>query len=271
MKNIKLIMLFVLGTFVLASCEEQTYEENFEGNDPTLGWIEFRSAEQTLNIQSTTQVAVPIDYNVSVVERDVTVTYEVRALTGDGIGVDLGTFEETILAGTRDISIELELDNSLCEGYIVEIEILSVSEGGVVVGLEGNNPIIHTQTVGNFDIPNQFSAETFIGTTSIGTFILELEETDDLGVYTTSNAWGEFVAEATLNPDNAGNFDYPAEFTFNFDNTITIVGDGAPYPGSPEEAVNTFDYCNGVMTYTLSQGIFGQPFVVDVVLTPLGE
>jgi hypothetical protein len=274
MKNIKLILVFVLGAFVLASCEEQTYEENFEGNDPTTGWIEFRTAEQSLDIQSTSQVTVPIDYNVSIVEKDVTVTYEIRAISEGEIGVDLGTFEETILKGTRDIAIDLELDNTLCEGYVVEIEILSVSEGGVVVGLpgvDGNNPIVHTQTVGNFNIPTQFSAETFIGENSFGNFILELEATDTPGVFTTTNAWGEFVADATGDPGNAGNFDYPAEFTFNFDNSFTVVGDGPPYPGSPEDADNTFDFCNGVMTYTLSQGVFGQPFVVDVVLTPLEE
>ena len=94
-----------------------------------------------------------------------------------------------------------------------------------------------------------------------------------------NSAWGtNFVAEATGNPAFEDQFIYQANLTLNPDFTVTITGvgdDAGALPGSVanEDATNgnEFDLETGEITYTLSQGLFANPFVVDVILTPAVE
>ena len=64
------------------------------------------------------------------------------------------------------------------------------------------------------------------------------------------------------------NFLYPGIVTINSDNTVTVVGINEPaFPARYPGGTGTYDPCTKVIKYRLSQGLFTNPFQVDVTLT----
>lgn len=85
--------------------------------------------------------------------------------------------------------------------------------------------------------------------------------------YAIDSAWGpNFVAALTGNPAYQGQFLYAGTLTINSDFTVTIVAS----PTSPwaTGGTGTYNPCTNVISYTLTQALFTNPFTASVVLTP---
>ncbi|RRO22573.1 hypothetical protein [Flavobacteriaceae bacterium 14752] len=275
MKNIIKLTTLILG-LVLVGCnavDDTRFKPNTES-----GWIEFsRVADKVLSTDGSVQI--PFEYNVPVNRENTIVSYDVEIISGEAPSVETGSFTTVVPADTRDIDVLFDVDPNITSNYTIQYTITSVSNPDVIVGLDGDNPIVYELEVCADILPLAYTGVAFIGDSQINTFDVFLTRTDDCDVFEMNSAWGtNFVAEATGNPDFDGQFIYEADLTLNPDFTVTITGvgdDAGALPGSvPNEDAtngNVFDLDTGVITYSLSQGLFANPFVVDVVLTPAVE
>jgi len=83
--------------------------------------------------------------------------------------------------------------------------------------------------------------------------------------YTVDTAWGTNYVGALAGSDFDGQFVYTATLTINADYSVTVTGDDAWATGSTS---GTYDPCTNEISYSLTQALFSDPFVTDVVLTP---
>jgi hypothetical protein len=218
-----------------------------------------------------------MEYNVPVNQVNTQVTYTVEVVAGDAPGAETGTFTTTVAANTVDLSIDYAVNPSITSNYTLQFTIVSTSNPDVIIGLEGDNPDTFTLDVCYNVIPLNWTGNAFIDGSEINTFDMTLTPTGNEGEYTISSAWGtNFVAAATGNPAFDGQFIYDGTLTLGANNTVTIVGNDTNFfPGTVafDDALNgnIFDPCALTLSYTLEQGLFTNPFVVDVVLTPAAE
>lgn len=275
MKNI-FKLTFVALAFVLSfvSCDNIDLD-GFEPN-VTSGWVEFEEATGRA-FHTAGTLNIPMEYNVPVNQVNTTVTYTVEVIEGSAPGAETGTFVTTVPRNTRDLSIDYEIDPSITSNYTLLFTITETSNPDVIIGLEGDNPDTFTLEVCYNVIPLEWTGNAFIdnGPDPVNDFTMTLTPTDTEGEYTISSAWGtNFVAGATGNPAFDGLFIYDGTLTLNPDNSVSIVGfDTNFFPGTVANADsfdgNEFDPCNNTLTYTLEQGLFTAPFLVNVRLTPV--
>ncbi len=270
MKNIIKTITVALG-FILIGCNAVD-DTRFKSNTQS-GWVEFES-ESTQVLSDSGSATIPIEYNVPVNRENTTITYEVEIASGSAPSVETGSFTTVVPADTRDAQITFEVDPSITTNYTVQFTITGTSNPDVIVGLDGDNPIVHTLEVCSNVLPLSWTGSAFIDGSQINTFDMTLTPTGNEGEFEVSSAWGtNFVAEATGNPGFDGQFIYDGTMVINADNTLSIVGnDPALFPGTvlPEDSLNgnLFDPCTNQLVYTLSQSLFTGDFTVDVILTP---
>ncbi len=272
-KNIFCILTVILLT---VSCElNNANEGDYVGTNPRSGWVEFEN-ESTQVLRTDDVASIPVELNVDINDIDTQIEYTVEVISDNPPEVSTGNFTTSVRAGDLETQITYDLDPTILSPYTLQFTITNTSNPDVIVGLEGDNPIIHTLEVCPDVLPLAYTGVAFIGDSQINMFDVVLTRTGDCSVYEMNSAWGtNFVAEATGDPSFDGQFIYPANLTLNADLSLSItgVGDNAnllPGSVSDEDSTNgnSFDFDSGVITYTLSQGLFGSPFVVDVILTP---
>ena len=78
------------------------------------------------------------------------------------------------------------------------------------------------------------------------------------------NLWGNFVAALTGSSKDEGKSPYPGSIKINCDNTVTVTGTGA----SGDGGTGTFNPTTKVITFSLNQTVFSNPFTASVKLTP---
>lgn len=115
-----------------------------------------------------------------------------------------------------------------------------------------------------FDIPTTYTGTAFIEGQAINSYEVELVPTGDLNEYTIDNIWGDFVAAAAGDPSLEGEFPYPGTLNIVCTGNATFTGESTSMPGG-EGSLNT---STNEINISLEQGVFTQPFMVDVVLTP---
>ena len=148
--------------------------------------------------------------------------------------------------------------------------------------VEVGNPDLHLDTVKTRytlkikrSCPFDFSTigGNFTGTSSIKdeaypTFIpVMTQNPDKLNEFKLSTLWGEnFVADYLGNPNYNDEYVYPGKIIINPDLTLTVIGTDPDdrMPGGS----GVYDPCTNTFSYTLTQDLFADTFVVDVVLTP---
>ncbi len=285
MKNIfKQTFVAIALVLSFASCDNI----DLDGFEPNLtsGWVEFESAsDQVLSDVGT--ITIPMEYNVPVNKVNTQVTYTVEVIAGDGAGVTTGTFTATVAENTVDLSIDYAIDPTIASNYTLLFTIVSTSNPDVIIGLEGDNPDTFTLEVCYNVFPLNWTGDAYIGDPTnpsnlITTFDLVLTPTGNDGEYTMNTAWGtDFVAQATGNPGFDGLFIYDGGlFTISPDNTVVISEDPNDdrFTGTVSQDAalneangNLFDPCSEQLFYTLGQGLFTNPFTVNVVMSPTAE
>lgn len=282
MKNI-LKQTFVAFALVLSfvSCDNI----DLDGFEPNLtsGWVEFESASDQV-LSDVGAITIPMEYNVPVNRVNTQVTYTVEVVDGDGAGATTGTFTATVAENTRDLSIDYEIDPTITTNYTLLFTIVSTSNPDVIIGLEGDNPDTFSLEVCANTFPLSWTGDAFIGDPTddnnyVTTFDLVLTPTGNEGEYTMNTAWGtDFVAAATGNPAFDGLFIYDGSLlTIAPDNTVVISEDpnddrfSGTVPFDDAFNGNLFDPCSRQLLYTLGQGLFTNPFTVNVVLSETVE
>mgnify|MGYP000214414484 CR=1 FL=1 len=271
MKNTLKYIGILLAVF-LVSCEAID-DSNFPSNRNS-GWVEFETASSQV-LSDVGTVTIPVEYNVPINREDVTVSYDVAVVEGEAPGAVTGSFTTIVPADTRDLSIMYEVDPTISSNYTLSFTITGTSNPDVIVGLDGDNPIVHTLEVCFGELPLSWTGNAFFdgGSDPVNTFDMTLTPTGNPGEYEIDTAWGpNYVAALTGNPAFEGQFLYEGILTINPDNTISIVGlDTGLFPGTVPAADSTsgnvFDPCTRELRYTLSQALFTGDFVVNVELS----
>lgn len=268
-----LCSIVLIAIVLMTSCHTNDPNDGDFRDNPRSGWIEFvNTSSQVLNTQGS--VEIPMDLNVPINDTGTDVQYMVEVIDGSAPSLETGTFSAVIPKDTREGFINFDIDPNIESNYTVQFTLTSTSNPNVIVGLDGDNPIVFTLEVCANVLPLSWTGSSFIDGSQINTFDMTLTPTGNEGEFEVSSAWGtNFVAEATGNPGFDGQFIYDGIMTLNADNTLSIVGsDPALFPGTvlPEDSLNgnLFDPCTNQLVYTLSQGLFTGDFTVDVVLTP---
>ena len=276
MKNIFKIAFIALALVLSTVSCDNIDTTGFEP-DTTSGWIEFETGSDQI-ISDAGSIVIPIEYNVPINREDVTVSYDVAVVEGEAPGTATGSFTTTVPADTRDVSIAYDIDPTIESSYTLQFTITGTSNPNVIVGLEGDNPIVHTLEVCRLR-PLAYTGVAFIGESQINTFDAFLTRTDECNVFSLNSAWGtNFVAEATGDPSFDGQFIYEANLIVNPDLTVVIEGvgdDAGSLPGSVDDSIsisgNFIDPETDEIRYSLEQGLFSNPFLVEVILTPVTE
>jgi hypothetical protein len=270
----KFTILSILAGLVF-SCElNNANEGDYDGTNPRSGWIEF--SETSSSVLSTDgSVNIPIDLNVDINDSDTEISYTVEVISGNAPETNVGTFTAVVPSGALNTEIDYDIDSSIETNYTLQFTIIDTSNPDVIVGLEGDNPIIYTLEVCSNEFPLSWTGNAFFdgGSDPVNTFDMTLTPTGNPGEYDIDTAWGpDYVALLAQNPALEGQFLYAGVLTINPDNSISIVGnDPSLFPGTVTAAESTsgneFDPCASELRYTLSQALFTGDFVVNVVLS----
>ncbi|MGJ8594207.1 MAG: hypothetical protein ACSHXF_16780 [Aquaticitalea sp.] len=272
MKKIINITICLCLTLVLFNCDEEGLNDGKFKSTPESGWIEFDSASSGGN-QGMETVEIPISLPIGTNPDGQDVTYSVELISGNIPSSSLGNFTTTIPAGETTGNIVFDVVQS--EGsYMLEFTLLSTTNVGFQIGLsDGTKQTTHslfincTQNVGT----------TYSGTVTIEdlgltstnnaayNFTATLTQTSATG-YSIDTAWGpSFVALLAGQPGLAGQYLYPGTITVAGSGAVTVVGIDAYATGG----TGSYDPCDDVFTYSLTQGLFNGDFSVDVVLSPM--
>lgn len=105
--------------------------------------------------------------------------------------------------------------------------------------------------------PNAFGSD-------LTPFTVTLTPTANANEYTLLTTWGpNLVFDLTGDRQYIGQFLYPSTLKINDDASVTVTGDGGFYTGGS----GTYTVCDDIIQVTLTQGIFTNPFTVDVTFT----
>lgn len=150
MKNIlKNIFVLTLGLFVLQGCDSG--DDPRFNNDPTTGWIEFRSAATTTG---QTQAVLPIQLDIQVPQypNGLNLDYEITAVEGDFtqfLSSSSGTLFIDPAITTRAVPLELELNNMDVGRDFVTIFDVTITDisNGIGVGVDESSITTHRVTI----------------------------------------------------------------------------------------------------------------------------
>lgn len=183
-------------------------------------------------------------------------------------GVDFSFSESSIIiaAGSFSSMIDIvaDFDNASFDGKKLKLNL--VAPDGV---LFGENSSITIDIIKSCPLPSELSssytAAPFAFDLDGPAYTANFTRVGTTGLkYAIDSGWGpNFVAWATNDTSFNGQFPYPCELTVNADGTVSVTGEG-PYTGGS----GTYDSCTGIISVTLTQGIFQSPFTVDMTFTP---
>lgn len=265
MKNIKTLFILLMGLLIFTSCENDTEIDTplYEGQE----WIQF--GNETLSVIESNTLSIPVLYAASSNESGITVNFTVTSeapdrftITQNGsIQIPANEFE-----GTIDL---VAVDDNLVNGDILVT--LSLSNTDVGIGLGGQAVrynAVEITVVDNDCIPapgSLYAASVSAFGSNAPSYTAQLTPvTGTTDQYRIDSAWGpDFVGWATGDPSFNGQFVYSGIITINPDLTITITGDSGWATGG----TGNYDSCGDIFTFTLTQALFTNAFVVDVVLT----
>lgn len=170
MKNIIKILAVVMLVAVFG-CED---DDGRFSNDPTTGWVAFRSA-QTTTAQVADMVTIPIDVRVPVYKDGLSINYTIVPITGDvslfvssttgTIVMDPSIPNTTSTPYNRYAEIIIPLMNTEAGRNFVtsfDVVLTSTSAPGVKIGLDETSIIKHRVTIPCSN-PEVIPADYFVG------------------------------------------------------------------------------------------------------------
>ena len=266
---LKITTVFLL-VGLLSSCEEK--EVIYDGEEVVALFSTNFSQLNVLEVGGgTANIPVTVS-NVSSTAREIVLSVDDAATTAtdDQYTIDQATL--VIPANSYDGVIKVSSNfESLPENTSVtlSLDLIEVGDSSINIDKAKSSFTLVIKRSCPFDIASV--GTSFIGTSSvddelISTFIPVVTKSgSDPRVFTFNTLWGtNFVGDITGNPGYNGQYLYAGTIRINDDLTLTITGSGSSTPGG----VGTYDPCNETFSYTLTQGLFQDPFEVDVVLYP---
>jgi hypothetical protein len=157
MKKIIKISLVLLLIVTVTSCENNNDNSRFS-NDPTSGWVEFKTAQTTTG-QTATSVTIPLDIRVPVYKNGLNISYTIQAVDGDFtqfVSSSSGTafadpnLENSVDGSNRSVNLVLDLMNMDASRDFVtvfDVVLTSVSANNVSVGVDENSIVTHRVTI----------------------------------------------------------------------------------------------------------------------------
>ena len=267
-KNMKkLSYLFTFLTIVLVGCDTDKGDESYMDNRATIAGI--TESSSTLFATADGENTYTLKINVSKVlesNMDLTIAIDETSEAIEGVDFNLSESSINIAAGSFSGSIDIvaDFDNASFDGKKLKLNL--VVPDGVLVG-EGSS--ITIDIVKSCPLPSElassYTANPFAFDLDAPEFTASFTRVGTTGLtYEVNSGWGpNFVGWATGDPDYNGAFIYPCELTVNADGTVTVSGESY-YTGG----TGTYDACTGVISVTLTQAVFTNPFTVDVTFTP---
>jgi hypothetical protein len=263
MKKIYRYLMIVIASAAIFSCSTD-YADNDFSTDSNSGWVEFES-ELTVRTDAASSITIPVfQRSATNTGSETVLTYTVESIEGNAPSSVLGTYTAIIPENELQGEIVVPVADT-DSSYNVLVTITSTNKEDLILGLEGDHPVTHTLQICDATLDLSYTGSSFRD----GNLVTEFEVTlvpvaGEDNVYTIATAWGpNLVAELTGNPAFAGQFPYSGTLTINDDNTVEIVADDpATFPGG----TGAYDPCNKTFDYTLQQGLFTDPFTIDVTL-----
>ncbi len=270
-----ILFLFLVLGFASACNDDDSSSTQVD----TTNYARFTNLDELIEVGEETgdivEIPVQINYRSS---SPVFVSY---TLTGDAANYELvGSTTSTgieIPAGSRQAYIQLKpVDNDEANDPMNSVVIeLTDADNGAMIPENSSAAGATMKTVLFKDdecaevLSSSYTSTSYAfgltGPTFVSTFT-PYEDADGNVVenkWTLDTTWGpDFVAWATGNGGYSGQYIYPSVLTLHDDNTVTVEGAGYATGGtgtySPEPA--------GKFEITLTQGLFTNPFTVDVVM-----
>lgn len=259
MKNIiKIASILLLAITFNCSTSDGRFKD-----EPTSGWLEFRTAATTTG-QTATSVTLPLTVNVPVYQNGLNVSYNLVAVEGDFtqfVTSSSGTVYASPDDTTRALSIVIDLINTEAGRNFVtsfDVVLTGVDVSSVGIGVDEDSIIKHRITIPCSN-PEVIPADYFVGSYNIQ---------DVVGAIGPGNGTSNFqggTVNLTVDPANPNrrNFSvrilpafiatpYNVSIDFTTDNVIalntvtTTIGCSAPrYAYGTAGANNTaWDVCN---------------------------
>ena len=263
----KLSYLFTFLTIVLVGCDTDKGDESYMDNRATIAGI--TESSSTLFVTADGKNTYTLKINVSKLLKsnmDLTIAIDETSEAIEGVDFNLSESSIKIAAGSFSGSIDIvaDFDNASFDGKKLKLNL--VAPDGVLIG-EGSS--ITIDIVKSCPLPSElassYTANPSISGTDAPEFTASFTRVGTTGLtYEVNSGWGpNFVGWAANDPSYNGALIYPCELTVNADGTVTVTGESY-YTGG----TGTYDACTGVISVTLTQAVFNNPFTVDVTFTP---
>lgn len=270
-KYIKFLFLALIPAAAVVSCDNPNEHERFS-SDPGSGWVQFEDSNDIAVVYgNATEITIPILLEAPVNQSGLEVTYTITDVEGSSSGAFSGAGTATVPAGSREGELVLPLTSTgLTSAVVFDITLTGTNKSNVEAGLsDDSKPVVKRVCLAPIVIAASYNgAATAVGIGAGPDFVTSITPVSgQANTYTVETAWGDgFVADLTGNPAFVGQYVYEATMVVDAAaGTVTLTTDDPEtFPGG----TGTIDACSGVITYRLSQGLFTNPFQVDVVLTP---
>ncbi len=266
-KYIKYIASVALVLGFLSSCEEDLLVY-----DTDSGFVQVESTSASIAEDGgavTAKVLVGSGKNDS----GVTVNFNVTVDGGDAsrytISPANGVLE--IPAGSFEGEITVTaIDNLNADGDVVlTIDLAESTSIPIGVGGEGKLNTQSVLTIIDNDCPTMIADSYAVRVLAFGDEapshnVEMVPVTGTTNQFTVASTWGpNFVGWATGDSGFNGRFLYSATITINDDFTVDVVGNDAWATGG----TGTYASCPDEFTFTVTQGLFTNPFTVDIIMT----
>ena len=268
-KLLYLSLVVTLGIF--SSCSED--DSKFD-NDRQSGWVQYSNATAvTARFKEGGRISLPVKLNSPVNTDGLEVSYVISDVTGSSSSIISHSGKVYFEKGSVDANIVLDfVGSSLSDVVEFDVKLSGTSRDNVVVGLvEGETiirPIVKRIKVCSNEVSLNYTGVSLLEGEEVisGWSPVVTPVAGTTNQFHFNTLWGtNLVATLAGQPALAGQFVYPGIITIREDNTLSIVttGSAAQFLGGS----GTYDPCTKTFRYNLRQGIFTNPFTIDVVLT----
>ena len=280
----KLIYLSSISfMLLLVSCDMNDKNVGrLDSEDPQSGWVQFDDelvgAEVTTVYGAVDAISLPVKLYAPVNKDGLEVSYTITDVVGNSsaivpertgiVEIKKNTVGNVVVVG--DLVININPDAGLESNVEFDVTLTGTNRSNVEVGLSDNSkPVVVRIKICAYNIGTTYggtavSSTGFNGPAYNVTLVPVAGTTNE---FTTTSAWGPlFVPTLCACPVVR---DYPVKITINEDFTVTVVNNHPTIPSTQYiGGSGTYDPCTDTFNIILQQGIFTNPFTVNVVWSP---
>lgn len=266
-KYIKLASVFALMLFV--SCNVDQGEDGFQNDSDR--YAHFFKSSGTLFVEEGADNEFPVTVVLSKsFSMDKQYVIEIDEDASDAVeGEDFTiitngyTFQEGNLV--TDFTVVGDFDYAELDGKQVVFNLVSVEDADVVYRTSFALTLVKSCPFTGLNTTS-YNADVFAFGAQAPSHSVTLVPVSGVdNQWTVTSTWGpSFVAWATGDPAYDGQYVYSGTIILNDDFTVEVVGDDTWATGGE----GLFSPCTQEFSFTLTQGLFQNPFTVDVVMMP---